>query len=166
MFNASHEYLNKLPRKREKNAIIERLLQTKHVDLKPNETTDNQPINNVNVILHKLDETNLRGKDLSKTLINFDESICDEKLHSPASQKMLDKNDIDNSDKKNIKNDINLGNNDINAKNNKVNSNPSSYNVVSYNTLNNQHLSSTNPFSSPALHNNSNITHRNQKKLI
>ena len=78
----------------------------------------------------------------------------------------MDQNDIDNSDKKNIKNDINFGNNDINGKKYKVISNPSSYNVVSCNALNNQHLSSTNPFSSPILHNNSNITHRNQKKLI
>ena len=120
----------------------------------------------MNVILHELDKTNRSGNDLSKTLINFDESICDDKLNSPASQKMLDHNDIANSDKKNIKNNINLGNNDINTKSNKVNSNPSSYNVVSCNALNNQHLSSANPFSSPILHNNSNITHRNQKKLI
>ena len=83
----------------------------------------------MNVILHEADKTNRSGNDLSKTLINFDESICDNKLNSPGSQKMLDHNDIDNSDKKNIKNDINLGDNDINAKNNKVNSNPSSYNL-------------------------------------
>ena len=88
------------------------------------------------VILHELDKTNSSGKDLSKTLINFDESICDGKLNSPASQKMLDHNNIDNSDKKNIKYFINLGNNDINAKHNEVNSNPSSYNVVSGNALN------------------------------
>ena len=85
------------------------------------------------VILHELDKANRSGNDLSKTLINFDERICDDKLNLPASQKMLDHNDIDNSDKKNIKNNFSLGNNDINAKNNKVNSNPSSYNVVSCN---------------------------------
>ena len=121
---------------REKNVIIKHLLQTKHVNLKSNETTNNQPINNMNVILHELDKTNRSGNDLSKTLINFDESICDDKLNSPASQKMLDHNNIDNSDKKNIKYFINLGNNDINAKHNEVNSNPSSYNVVSGNALN------------------------------
>ena len=99
---------------------MKHLLQTKHVDLKSNETTDNQPINNMNVILHELDKTNRSGNNLSKTLINFYESICDDKLNSPASQKMLDHNDIDNSDKRNIKNDINRGNDDINAKNNKL----------------------------------------------
>ena len=40
---------------REKNVIIKHLLQTKHVELKSNKTTDNQPINNMNVILHELD---------------------------------------------------------------------------------------------------------------
>ena len=39
----------------EKNVIIKHLLQTKHVELKSNKTTDNQPINNMNVILHELD---------------------------------------------------------------------------------------------------------------
>ena len=116
-------------------------------------------MNNMNVILHGLDKTNHSGNDLSKTLINFDENFCDDKLNSPASQKMYH-NDIGNSDKKNIKNNINLGNNDINAKNNKVNSNSSSYNVLSCNALSNQHLSS------PILHNDSNITNPNQKKLI
>ena len=87
----------------------------------------------MNAILHELDKKSRSGNDLSKTLLNFDESISDDKLNLPASQKMLDHNDIDNSDLKNIKNDIKLGNNDINVKNNKVNSNPSSYNVVSCN---------------------------------
>ena len=41
----------------------------------------------MNVNLDELDKTNRSGNDLSKTLINFDESICDDKLNSPASQK-------------------------------------------------------------------------------
>ena len=52
---------------RGKNVIIKHLLQTKHADLKSNEIADNQPINSMNVILHEF------------------ESICDEKLNSPAS---------------------------------------------------------------------------------
>ena len=39
----------------------------------------------MNVILHELDKTNRSRNDLSKTLINFDESIYDDKLNSPAS---------------------------------------------------------------------------------
>ena len=74
----------------------------------------------MNVILHELGKTNRSRNDLSKSLINFQESICDDKLNSPASQKMLDHNDIDNGDKKNIKNDINIGNNDINLKTTKL----------------------------------------------
>ena len=145
---------------REKNNIIKHLLKNNNFDLRSNESTKQpksnnlkllsnesisntnyQPINNnTNRMLNELNKTNDNIKEVSQTLINFDDRIC-----------------------KTIDRDISLiKNNDKYNDNSKDNSNISNNPFLYSECDPDEHLSPTNP---PILNDTSNITHRKQKNL-
>ena len=145
---------------REKNNIIKHLLKNNYFDLQSNESikqpksnnlkllsnesisnTNYQPINNnTNRMLNELNKTNDNIKEVSQTLINFDDRIC----------KTIDR------DVSLIKNNNKY--NDNSKDNSNISNNPFLYSKCDPD----EHLSPTNP---PILNNTSNITHRKQKIL-